>query len=166
MIVFCEDCGGKNSLPTAKIENRRIVFQCSSCAYRNNYALESSDKSILNQIRINLKQISSRPDVIGGFVYHRNKEVLIDFMSDLLTRDDLIFLGKKLLENISICQEQYRDIEQMVLFISNRHTVVRALDTNRIIVVICQTIKAVQSIFMPLDSLITNCSMHKRKERG
>lgn len=159
MIVFCEDCGGKNSVPSNEIKNNLIIFTCILCTYRNKYILESTNKinsaknptSIINPVF--LSQIISFKDVLGGLVYHRNDGALVNQMPKTLTRADLDFLGITLLKNIDICQKLGIDIEQMILYISHRHTVVRQINANCIIVVIAATQQALHQVSEMFDRL-------------
>lgn len=95
---------------------------------------------------MSISQIISFKDIIGGLVYHRNKGILVNHMPKTLTREDLDFLGSNLFENIDICQKLNIDIEQMILYISHRHTAVRQINANCIIVVIAATQQALHQI--------------------
>lgn len=159
MIVFCEDCGGKNSVPSNKIKNKIIIFTCILCAYPNKYILESTNKtnSAKNPISIknsvSLSQIISFKDILGGLVYHRNDGVLVNHMPKILSRADLDFLGVTLLKNIDICQKLDIQIQQMILYISHRHTAVRQINANCIVVVIAATQQALHQVLGMINHL-------------
>ncbi len=45
MIQFCEDCGQKNILDSAQIQEGKAVFQCSECNYHNCFHIKLEKKT-------------------------------------------------------------------------------------------------------------------------
>ena len=45
MIQFCEDCGQKNSIDSAQIQENKAVFKCSACNYQNSYRIKLETKT-------------------------------------------------------------------------------------------------------------------------
>jgi hypothetical protein len=45
MIQFCEDCGQKNSIDPAQIQENKAVFKCSVCNYQNSYRIKTETKT-------------------------------------------------------------------------------------------------------------------------
>lgn len=142
MIFFCEDCGGKNTLPSKKMKNGRIIFKCIFCAYPNNYISNSFNTETSNKIKTSFYQAALQVEVIGGFVYHKNKGILVNYMPKILTRADIDFMGTNLLNNLNLCNDLNIDVEQMILYIAKRHTAVKQIDTDCIAVIIAKTQKA------------------------
>ena len=56
MLVFCEECGGRNLIPDAKQGEHSVKFRCAACDYENTWLLpqegrntEKADKAIAGE---------------------------------------------------------------------------------------------------------------------
>jgi len=50
MIQFCEDCGQKNSIDPAQIQENKAVFRCSVCNYQNAYQIKPETKTYSDKL--------------------------------------------------------------------------------------------------------------------
>ena len=50
MIQFCEDCGQKNSIDSAQIQENKAVFKCSACNYQNSYRIKLETKTYSDKL--------------------------------------------------------------------------------------------------------------------
>ncbi len=123
MILFCEDCGTKNKLNAAGIENE-IEYRCSSCGYLNKTGL----KKKLSPRYDLLSCLKSCPDIIGLFLYHRQKGVVDNRMPDMLKRDDLELLAKILIKKYLTGLSCFPDITRMALAIKGRNLVIQMIN--------------------------------------
>ena len=55
MIQFCEDCGEKNFLNSAQIQEGKAVFKCTACSYSNSYNIKI-DKKPYSEKLLNLSK--------------------------------------------------------------------------------------------------------------
>ncbi len=78
MIQFCEDCGEKNFLNSAQIQEGKAVFKCTACSYSNSYNIKI-DKKPYSEKLLNLsKTVGVEQYIIvdqkGNIAAHNIKE--------------------------------------------------------------------------------------------
>jgi hypothetical protein len=124
MIYFCEDCGEKNVLEPNQIKEGKAVFICCICDYSNSYLIETTKKVSFVKKESLLLEIESFPELIGSFLFHVKSGVLKSNMPDLLKKSDLEVLGKILIKNYMLCNDQYHDINEIALIITNKNIII------------------------------------------
>lgn len=103
MIVFCEDCGDKNSITPGHIKDNYIVFVCRSCGYHNRQAVvprtmhrppaDNDTSGSRKRLAEFYRSLKTDPGVIGCFLYHSVHGIINSQMPETLTSDALRHLA-------------------------------------------------------------------------
>jgi len=147
MIFFCEECGDKNDLGKADIQNGRAVFCCCSCQYMNSYTVPNA----LKKTDILLNKIQSHPEIIGAFLYHEHNRTITNHMPETLTEADLEVLGRYLSRSYLTAHSHYPDIYEVMITISDKHITIQKIDVDLFIFVVsasCPLPEAIKKLLM------------------
>ncbi|OQY52989.1 MAG: hypothetical protein B6230_01475 [Desulfobacteraceae bacterium 4572_89] len=150
MIFFCEDCGEKNDLGKENIKNGKAVFRCVSCQYLNSYMVSAA----LKETDILLKKITSCPEVIGTFLYHKKNRVINNHMPKMLHETDLEILGRCLLNSYLTAQSLYSDINEEMVTISDKHITIQKIEPDLFIFIVSKNLPLSETVQNLLISLI------------
>lgn len=125
MIVFCEDCGQKNTLPMIQPDDAKVVFTCASCRYPNDCTVSLNHPHRINRIKAVLnKTLAKDPSIIGYFVFHPQKRILLKQMPDKLKPEDLQVLAQLILKRCHLGHSRIPDIEHIHLRIGDKRLTV------------------------------------------
>ncbi len=139
MIYFCEDCGSKNVFTTAPLKNGKAVFRCTSCQYFNSYQIKPNQGISLDKADRFFMETREAPDIIGVFLFHKKNGVLKNSMPNSLKENDLMVLGKVLVNSYQSCQSHYRDVNAITLVISDKNIIARQIHSELFIILACRT---------------------------
>lgn len=160
MILFCEDCGGKNDLNPKDLAGGRAVFKCSECGYPNSYPVDLkpfSDESGTNTDLFDA--VKDIPDVVGAFVFDRQKGVTGSRMPDMLTPEDIHALGQGLADGYDSGEQNMPDMRTMTLVISDKHFFVAKREDGRYIVLVATT----PDLSEPFTAFLNNAGKNASK---
>ncbi len=119
MILFCEDCGKKNDLPPSALTGGKAVFQCSSCSYGNAYSVNVRATLPFDDTESFLNEVLSFPEVVGSFLYDREKKVVGTQMPAVLNRNDIEALGSGLVRSYADGLDACSDMDGMMVVIAD-----------------------------------------------
>lgn len=136
MILFCEDCGQKNTVDDHHTLTGRAVFICASCGYANNYALGKLKPESDRRIQPLLDNICRDKDVIGAFVYNAQNGCIISRMPDFLAADDLKKMGRLMSQSLMVLLKDLPDMTDLTLNIANKYLHSKPLISNFILIVV------------------------------
>ncbi len=142
MIFFCEECGDKNDLEKADIQNGRAVFRCCSCQYMNSYTYPNGVK----KTDTFLKKIQSHPEIIGAFLYHGQNRIITNHMPGTLTTADLEVLGRYLSRSYLMAQSHYPDVYEAMITISDKHITIQNIGADLFLFVVSKSCPLPQKI--------------------
>lgn len=163
MIFFCEDCGEKNILVPEQLDDGKAVFRCTSCSYMNTYRTETERQSNSDTPEAFLNDIQALPEIIGSFLFHREKGVVKNNMPGILKAKNLDILGKILIKNFSDCRFLYPDVNEMALIISDRNLLVKMIDSNLALIIAGKRFPLSETIMDRLGRLALNHPVHDGK---
>jgi DNA-directed RNA polymerase subunit RPC12/RpoP len=161
MIFFCEDCAEKNLLSQSHLKNGKATFRCSHCSYMNSYKIKPVDNNKdreykgLEYVGEILNSLSRFPEIIGSFIFHKKKGVLANNMPASLKQTDLYFIAQILVKNYYYGLSQYPDVNEMVLVISNKNMMVKMINHNLAIIVVCKAFPLSREITYQMKRLET-----------
>ena len=140
MILFCEDCGGKNDLTPSEFSGGRAVFRCARCGYANSYAVSLKETARPDTGAPPLfNAVKNYPEVVGAFVYHSQKGVVAAQMPSMLASEDIHALGRGLSEAYARGMEALTDIRVLTVVISDKHFFVTQAENRGYLVVVATT---------------------------
>ncbi len=166
MIFFCEDCGEKNILSPTQLKDGKVVFRCKSCRYLNSYRTKPAENPYLKKTDDDLNLLRHFPEIIGSFLFHRKTGVLKNNMPGILKKTDLNILGKILTQNYWACYAQYTDVHEMALIISNKNIMVKMIDRNLALIIVCKTFPLSKNSMDQLDCLVDRLSLTDKGQKG
>ncbi len=121
MIVFCEECGKKNQLAAGVSLEGKAVFRCSYCGFSNAYYLTNSPNALSSAVVDALKETqASTPWMIGSFVFHPAKKIILNQMPSALKPLDLEILGTRLYKSLETGSNGFDDIEALTVKIGDK----------------------------------------------
>lgn len=171
MIAFCEDCGKKTHLPDPADGTKRIIFQCSSCGYPNNYAARpplNPDKTCAydhghEAFDPLLGAISALPKIDGAFVFS-NADGLIAFnMPRLFSEKQIEALALLLEQTYEGPKQVYSDIKDMVLVTQDKAVLVKSLGRSKFLVVVAAQFPLPAQIMEKLNKFIASFGKKRSK---
>lgn len=125
MIVFCEDCGSQNSLPDDPgLCREKAVFTCQTCGYGNAWALHEKHPAARF-----FSAVKHCPDLIGAFLFHSTKGLVLAQMPGLLSRRELDALGRGLTQSHAAAMAACPDISTTTVQIRDKYF--RVVDLGR-----------------------------------
>ena len=139
MILFCEDCGEKNSVDGAALQGGRARFTCRECGYPNSYAIQVTEKvpgESLNRILATLLDV---PDVIGAFFYHSRRGILASRMPAGLQQSDIDILGREFSRTYDQGISFFPDIQDMQILIADKYFYVHRTGAGICLVIVSRT---------------------------
>lgn len=140
MIVFCEDCGGKNQLTDQSKDAGRLVFRCTICGYPNNYAVfgpsASPEKESKNERVPLVDAICRLPEVEGAFIFSPVKGLAAFNMPSHFSPKRITVLGKRLVQTYALPRQAYTNVRDMLLVTEGRAVLVKPWQGGRFLVVV------------------------------
>jgi len=155
MILFCEDCGDRNSIGPYQVTDQNAVFRCSSCNYLNTIVLGDSNKTE-PQLEDLVETINSTPGIVGFFLFHIESGLFYNHMPKVLLPEDLEIIGKILISNYKICSFQFPDITRQVLVIEGKNLVMQMINDTCGLILACKAFP----LTVPIDKML-NQIQHK-----
>ncbi len=101
------------------------------------------------------KKIQSHPEIIGAFLYHREKGPVTNHMPKILTRADLEVLGTYLSKSYLTALSHYPDIHRVMIAISDKHITLQRVGPDLFFVVVST---------LPLPGAIKDLLISAKKE--
>ena len=152
MILFCEDCSSKNSIPDQQVKDSTIVFRCSSCGYLNTMGTGRLNLPSLSVADV--EGIMSETDGVTGFcILDVQKGLLSNHMPAVLTSDDVLAVSRLLLGNYQVCSYNYEDITRMTVVISGQNFVFQMLTPELALVLACRRFPLQPEVDQVLDRI-------------
>ena len=150
MIVFCEDCGGKNTPGPDKVAGDMVQYRCALCNYLNtcpaprrqeppgeNRRRPGTDAS--DAIRGAFAGLRALPGVVGALLYHESGDILLNLMERGPGEAELGAISDILARNFREGSGVFDDVDEVALILSKTAVVVRNVPGGLFIVAICNT---------------------------
>lgn len=119
MIVFCEDCGQKNTIRFNQINNDVADFFCESCQYHNRYACrENTLPPVFSNVSHFFDSLDAMQGIKGYFLIHPSKGVLFQRMPLFLNTEDLIALAYPLAQSYIASTKKFSTITDIKIILS------------------------------------------------
>lgn len=159
MILFCEDCGKRNTIGNDQINGIMAHFKCLSCGYLNHISINRVSANVSADIDC----LAQQKDVIGFFLFHVQNGVLIRNMPAPLIDSDLIVLGKLLTSAYKTSQETLLDLTCLTLVISGKNMIIRMDQTHTIaLIAACKDFPLSNDLETILNSIDISSAAIKR----
>lgn len=165
MIFFCEDCGKKNILVPEQVKDGKAVFRCEGCHYMNSYAVTLHQDPGIHAAASVLKGLCPFPEIIGSFLFHREKGILKNYMPPSLKETDLNTLGKLLAENVSVCRSLFPDVNEMAVFISDKTMTLKMINKHLAVIIAGKTYPLPQRVMDHLALLESTAIPSQEKSK-
>lgn len=159
MIVFCEDCGKKNLVSpdpsTDQASGRRIKFQCAACGYSNTSPLLPYGGGNPDKIKAELKRmIRAHTPILGAFIFHYQKKIIIGQMPGRLEQADMEILGRILSDTYLEGKNRFPDIEAVCVCIGEKIVTVLMNHTYCSLVVVTERSELSKKLILQFSRLL------------
>lgn len=134
IIVFCEECGNKNSITESQIEDSKARFICTACDYQNKITVTTHQSDQASSIELG-ELLNSTPDIIGYYIYDCKNGIMINKMPSSLQGSDLKLLGKLLSESYNACSSRFYDTSLMTIVIDQKNLIVKMVDRQLALII-------------------------------
>ncbi|HCY84250.1 MAG TPA: hypothetical protein DHV36_03850 [Desulfobacteraceae bacterium] len=161
MIVFCEDCGSKNSLTDQSARAQRLIFTCGQCGYPNNYAVSDDPAPKFLQACDDpagkyqplVAALSALPEIIGAFVFRNTKELLAFKMPQSMSERSMTAMGTLLKQAYDGPKQVYDGIGDMVMVIEKKAVLVKSLGHSEFLVAVASRFPLTEAARAELNRL-------------
>ncbi len=167
MILFCEDCGKRNTIDSDDITivSGFAQFRCNECKYLSRVVVPdsvsgteqdaSSKKKAQDLFHGKVEVIIEKLVVCGGagcsFVFHTKRGVVVQKCTDETQKENLEAVGRIFLENYLSGQNVFKDITGGSFFLKHTVMLCRKVTGNVLLVLICPQISGLGRIDELLD---------------
>ena len=124
MMVFCEDCGGKNSIDPDRVTTDILEFRCQACNYLNRIhrpqtktdtveakiSKKRNERHSEKEISKILDELASTKGLSGAFIFHSDRRILSKSLPSGLDLKKLYGIANKLQQNYRIGQSCFKDV--------------------------------------------------------
>lgn len=168
MILFCEDCGGKNFIYIDTISSDIVEFRCQECNYLNRVPrLEprpdteqtaapgnEEDSAVSPKIEEILEKLNLIHKVTGSFIFHNKKGVTAKKVPDALDEKKLAAIGSILEKNYCLGQSNFRDIASISMVLKKSVLVLKKVTRDVFLILVCTPAPATDRLEESLNSAV------------
>ena len=168
MILFCEDCGGKNFIDIDTISSDIVEFRCQECNYLNRVprpeprpdteqtaAPGNEENSAVSQkIEEILGKLGLIHGVTGSFIFHTQKGVTAKRVPDAVDEKKLAVIASMLEKNYCLGQSNFRDIASLSMVFKKSVLVLRKVTRDVFLILVCTPASAKDRLKESLNSAV------------
>ncbi len=121
------------------LEGGRARFTCRECNYLNSYPLPWPEHAFLEKSESICKEMLSFPEVIGLFLYHSQRGILLSRMPAILKQADLNTLGREFSRAYSQSLLAFSDVHGMQIRIAEKYFIVHQIRAGFFLVIVSRT---------------------------